>query len=216
MKKFIASCLLLLSIQQIASAQEKENNDAFRQTKKQFGLKAGFNFLYLPTFKTSDQSFSSNTGFFVGGYYSLPAKRIGYRSEIIFSRQGYDYKTSTQSGSAKLDYIVLPQLMTMNITRFLQLHAGGQIALLLNAGVDSTANPSSTPSFERIKDYYTKLNYGFAGGVEIRPFAGLQVGGRYNLFFNFLSDAQSPPAYVPDYSGNLKNGLVQLYVGYQF
>jgi hypothetical protein len=146
----------------------------------------------------------------------VPTKGLGFRSEVIFSRQGYDYRTNTQTGNVKLDYLLLPQLTTLNIGRFLQLHAGGQMAFLLNAKVDSSANPSSVPNLEKAKDYFSKINFGFAGGMELRPFAGLLVGGRYNLFFNLLSDAQARPPYIPWYGGNLKNGLVQLYVGYQF
>ncbi len=208
--------LLMLMLANSATAQDNPNDNAFGLLKKRFGLKAGFNFLSLPQLKTADQSLHGNAGFFVGGYYSLPAKRIGYRSEIIFSRQGYDYKTATQTGSVMLDYIVLPQLIALNITRFVQLHAGGQMALLLNAGIDSSASPSSMPNLEKAENFYKKINYGVAGGLEVRPVAGLFIGGRYNLFFNLLKDAQARPGYVPDYSGNLKNGLMQLYIGYQF
>ncbi|HVF97671.1 MAG TPA: hypothetical protein VM871_10130 [Flavisolibacter sp.] len=111
---------------------------------------------------------------------------------------------------------MLPQLMTFNISRFLQLHAGGQIAFLLHADVDSSANPSSAPYLMAPKNYYNKINYGFAGGLEVKPFAGFLLGGRYNLFFNLLKEAHDSPAYLPAYSGNLKNGLWQLYVGYEF
>ena len=57
------------------------------------------------------------------------------------------------------------------------------------------------------------------GGLELKPVAGLFIGGRYNLFFNLLGNEPTTsayPSYVPDYSGNLKNGLLQIYAGYQF
>lgn len=208
--------LLLVTIVTGAVAQGKNDDEGFGSLRKKLGVKAGANFLSLPQLKTADQSLSGNAGFFVGGYFSLPAKRIGYRSEIIFSRQGYDYKTGTKTGDVKLDYIVLPQLMTLNITRFLQLQAGGQVSFLLNATVDSSGSSSPQPYIIAAKNYYNKLNYGFAGGLEVKPLAGLLVGGRYNLFFNLLREAQVSPAYTPDYSGNLKNGLIQFYIGYEF
>ncbi len=50
-------------------------------------------------------------------------------------RQGYDYKTSSTTGSVHLDYILLPQLMCINITKFVQLQAGGQVAFLVSGKV---------------------------------------------------------------------------------
>jgi hypothetical protein len=167
--------------------------------------------------KSVDLATKNNTGFFMGGHYALPAKRFGYRTEILFSRQGYDYKTSSQTGGVMLDYLVLPQLTILNITRFFQLYAGAQVAFLLNTKVDSLPGPSSVPNLEEANDYFSKINYGFTGGLELKPLAGLLVGGRYNLFFNLLDDEKAvSPFYVPKYGGNLKNGMVQLYIGYCF
>ena len=196
-------------------AVHAQNN--YSSVKAKFGIAGGLNFLSINKIKSVDLSTKSNTGFFIGGHYSMPAKRFGYRTEVLFSRQGYDYQTNTQTGNVMLDYIVLPQLTTLNITKFFQLYAGGQVAFLLNAKVDSLASPSSAPNPAKAKDAFAKVNYGFVGGVELKPLAGLLVGGRYNLFFDMLGNAQTTsPAYVPKYNGNLKNGLVQLYVGYRF
>lgn len=212
-KKYFLLLAFSFSILAAAPALAQQNNPP-QQMKKRFGLKAGANF---PVSKLTsvNKAVENNTGFMVGGFFAYPSKGIGYRSELIFSRQGYDYKSSTQTGSVKLDYIVVPQLMTFNITRFFQLQAGGQLAFLLNARVDSSANPSSIPYTGKAKDFFNKINYGFAGGLEISPLAGLSVGGRYNLFFNVMDNAQQYPAYIPD-KKNLRNGLVQLYLSYSF
>lgn len=206
--------LLVLTIFQaffLLAYAQKESKNEFR---KRLGLKAGLNL--MQTGNLSQINAKNQAGFMIGGYFSPSSKTVGYRTEIIFSRQGYDYRNNTQTGNVKLDYLIMPQLMTINITRFFQLQAGGQIALLLNAGVDSSASPSSSPSLESATEYYKKLIYGFAGGLEIRPFAGLIAGGRYNLFLNMLNENQNRPPYIPASKEDLKNGLIQLYVGYQF
>lgn len=199
------------------NAQHTNSNPLTQGSKKRIGVKAGLNFLSLNT-GSFEGNMDNSTGFVLGGYYAVPAKHIGYRSEIIFSRQGYDYRTAQQTGSVKFDYIMLPQLMTLNITRFFQLHAGAQMAFLLNAKVDSSANPSSVPTLAKAKDYFSKINYGFAGGLELRPFAGALIGGRYNLFFNLLEEENPStyPPYIPRHNGSLKNGVWQIYLGYQF
>ena len=216
MKRYYFLIVLSLAYT-IINAQHKESNPLSQSSKKGIGLKAGLNFLSLNN-GSIEGNIKNNAGFMLGGYYSVPAKHFGYRSEIVFSRQGYDYRTAQQTGSVKFDYIILPQLMTLNITRFFQLHAGGQMAFLLNAKVDSSANPSSVPNLAKTRDYFSKINYGFAGGVELRPFAGLLIGSRYNLFFNLLEENNQStyPPYIPRHNGSLKNGLWQMYLGYQF
>jgi hypothetical protein len=59
------------------------------------------------------------------------------------------------------------------------------------------------------------------GGVEIFPFKGLLVGGRYNLGLGKLykkmysSPSPFPLPFDPEKT-DFKNGMVQLYVGYRF
>ena len=197
----LCTCALALLLAQTTIGQQKT---------KYFGAKAGVNVTSI-----SDHAIKNNTGFFVGGYFSAPSKTIGYRTELLFSRQGYDYSTSAQTGTVKMNYLMMPQLMTLNITRFVQLQAGAQLALLLSTKVDSSANPSSIPYAEKAKDYFAKINYGFAAGIEIHPVAGLTMGGRYNFFANTLSNQKTTdkPAYLPS---RKENGLWQLSIGYQF
>ncbi|HVF97672.1 MAG TPA: hypothetical protein VM871_10135 [Flavisolibacter sp.] len=102
-RRCVFPAVLLFLLMNCACGQNKISDDVSGSIKKKLGIRSGFNLLSLPRLKTADQTLNSNTGFFAGGYYSLPAKRIGYRSELIFSRQGYDYKTRTQTGNVKLD-----------------------------------------------------------------------------------------------------------------
>ena len=177
------------------------------------GLKAGLNFANV----TNSASINSNsrTGYMIGGYISNKPKKIfGFRSELILSRQGYDYKTNTNTGNVNLDYLLLPQLITLNFTKKFQLHAGGQAAFLLNAKVDS-AGGSNTGS---LLNYFNKFDYGLVGGVEVSPIFGLFVGSRINISFNKVNkDAPaggSWPNFIPGLDA--KNNVVQLYAGWRF
>jgi hypothetical protein len=215
--KQITLATFLVFIQLCLFAQHDAGD--LKTLKKEFGFRAGVNIHSMNGLKSFDGIIKNQTGFVAGGFYALPSKGIGYRTEFIFSRQGYQYQNSAQAGTVMYDYILLPQLATLNISRFFQLHAGGQVAILLNSKVDSSANPSSQPDLSGQKNYFNRLNYGAAAGLEIKPVAGLLIGARYNLFFKLLtnlSENEMPPAYLPDYRGNLKNGLMQLYIGCQF
>ncbi|MBK7562601.1 MAG: PorT family protein [Chitinophagaceae bacterium] len=171
------------------------------------GVKAGLNFANVTN--ASEIKAGNRTGYMIGGYIApKPKKMFGFRSEIILSRQGYDYKTSS-SGKVNLDYLLLPQLITLNFGKKIQLHAGGQMAFLLNASVDSTGSGSGS-----LFDYFNRFDYGLAAGAEIYPFMGFFIGGRINISFNDISVGGIRPNFIPDI--NAKNNVVQLYAGWRF
>lgn len=176
------------------------------------GVKAGLNFANVTN--TAGFNNSNRTGYLVGGYIAPKQKKLfGFRSEIILSRQGYDFKSNSSTGNVNLDYLLLPQLLIIKFPKLLQLHAGGQAAFLLNAAVDSTNGTNSGSLF----DYFNRFDYGLAGGVEIFPFKGFFIGGRINI--SLQSANKEPPLggnwpnYVPRLDA--KNNVVQLYAGWR-
>src|SRR5690242_6900477 len=75
----------------------------------QFGIKAGVNFAKVT--KASNINADNTAGFHAGVFLAPQTKSVlGFRTELIYSRQGYDFKSGTTTGSVKLDYILLPQL----------------------------------------------------------------------------------------------------------
>lgn len=169
------------------------------------GVKAGINFANVTN--ASGIKADTRTGYLVGGYITAkPKKILGFRSEIILSRQGYDYKTSTNTGNVNLDYLLLPQLITVNFTKLVQFHVGGQAAFLLNANVDSTGSGNGS-----LFEYFNRFDYGVVAGGEIYPLKGLFFGARINISLNDISVGGNRPNYIPDV--NAKNNVVQLYAG---
>ena len=109
-----------------------------------------------------------------------------------------------------LDYLLLPQLITLNFGKKIQLHAGGQAAFLLNAKVDSTGGSSEGSLF----DYFNRFDYGLVAGGEISPISGFFVGSRINVSFNSVSKEGNRPNFIPGI--NAKNNVVQVYAGWRF
>lgn len=182
----------------------------------QFGIKAGLNFAQVS--KASDINASSKSGFHVGLFLAPPAKKIiSSRTEILFSRQGYDYKSSTKTGEVNLDYIQMGQLMSINITKFLSLMFGAQTAYLISAQVDSSGGSSTgNAQADKMMDLYNRIDYGYALGAEIHPVAGLIIGARYNVSLAKLyQDVQSfqRPSFT---SEDAKNNVIQISVGWRF
>ena len=180
------------------------------------GLKAGLNFADVTN--ASSINSSNRSGFMFGAFLAPNSKGIiSSRTELIYSRQGYNFQTGASTGNVNLDYIILPQLMGINITKFVQIQLGAQMAFLINAKADSTATGGgSSGSFNSIMSYYNKFDYGFAAGAEIHPVMGLLIGARYNIslgkLYSSLESGQAPSFSAAD----AKNNVVQVFAGWIF
>lgn len=179
----------------------------------QIGFKAGLNFANV-SYASSINS-SSRSGFHAGVFFGGASKGlIASRTELLFSRQGYDYKNGNTTGSVNLDYIMLPQLMGINITKYFMVQLGIQMAYLINARVDSSSSNNNNNPYAKAMDYYNRFDYGFGAGAEVHPYKGLLIGAKYNIG-KLYKEAQS--GQMPSFSSvDAKNNLVQLYLGWRF
>jgi hypothetical protein len=186
----------------------------------QFGVKAGLNFTNVTN--ASSINNHSSSGFNVGIFYATSNKKIlGSKTELVFSRQGFSYQTNNITDKVNLDYIMLPQYMCINITKYFQIQIGFQLAYLLSAKSDSMAsNPLSGTQYGKVMDYYNRFNYGIGGGIEVHPFKGSLVGARVNISLNDLykipdtNSSGGQSSYAPEV--NAKTNLFQIYVGWRF
>jgi hypothetical protein len=210
--------------QQTATETPTPDNKSLKKSmddsRPKFGLKAGYN---IAKVKGSTPSFSPDNqdGFMVGAFFSPATRGLGYRTELVFSRQGFAFDESGKVQEVTQDYIYLPNFTTFTIARKVQLQAGAQIGYLLKA-----EKKSSSGSESDVMDYMNRLDYGFAGGVEVYPFKGLLVGARYNVslgsvYKQYESAGTSPmpigypfPFTPNDVKG--KNAVVQFFAGYRF
>jgi hypothetical protein len=183
----------------------------------QLGLKGGINFANITNVSAINNS--TRTGFAVGLFMAPKSKGLfGFRSEIDFSRQGYNFDTNSNTGNINLDYILLPQLWTINITRLFQIQLGAQAAFLVNS--KASVDNNNYGSYGKLMDYYNRFDYGAAGGVEIHPFKGLLVGARYNLSLgNIYKNLENQgmgtvPPFIPEV--NVRNNVLNIYAGWHF
>jgi opacity protein-like surface antigen len=183
----------------------------------QVGLKAGVNFAKVT--KASNINAENSAGFHAGVFLAPKTKSVlGFRSELIYSRQGYDFKSGTTTGSVKLDYLLLPQLMEINITKYVALHIGAQMAFLLNAKADSSKPSTGNAQADKMIDLMNRFDYGAAAGLEFHPYKGMLIGARYNISFGNLykdpSTGSTMPSFFPEVDA--KNNVVQVFAGYRF
>ncbi len=182
----------------------------------QIGIKAGVNFAKVSN--ASSINSSNKSGFNVGLLLAPPSKKIlSSRTELVFSRQGYDYKTSSNTGNVNLDYIQMGQLASINITKYVSLLFGAQTAYLVSAQADSTKNTGgSSGSYNGVMNLYNRIDYGYAVGAEVHPVLGLIIGARYNVSLaKIYKDIQSFQR--PSFSSeDAKNNVVQIFAGWRF
>jgi hypothetical protein len=182
----------------------------------QFGLKAGLNLAKVSNAASINSS--SKSGFHAGVFLAPVSKKIfSSRTELIFSRQGYDYKTSSNTGNVALDYIQLGQMASINITRYVSVLLGAQTSYLISAQADSTkTSGGQSGTYSNIMNLYNRMDYGYALGAEVHPVMGLIIGARYNVSLaKVYKDIQSMQA--PSFTNeDAKNNLVQIYAGWRF
>lgn len=181
----------------------------------QVGIKAGVNFAKVSN--ASSINSSKKSGFNIGLLLAPASKKIiSSRTELIFSRQGYDYKTSSNTGIVNLDYIQMGQLASINITKYVSLLFGAQTSYLISAQADSTKNSGASSTFNNILNLYNRIDYGYALGAEVHPVKGLIIGARYNVSLSKVyKDIQSfqAPSFT---SEDAKNNVVQVFAGWRF
>lgn len=190
------------------------------QYRPKFGIKGGYNIAKVNGTATNYAP-DNRKGFMVAAFYSPVSKGVGYRTELVFSRQGFSFDESGKMQEVSQDYIYMPHFTTFTIAKKVQLQAGGQMGYLLNAQKKSDSGSESD-----VMEYMNRFDYGFAGGVEVYPFKGLLVGARYNVSlgnvykqYETSSTNPMPVGYPFPFTPNDikgKNAVVQFFAGYRF
>ena len=222
-KKMIAFSLALLAATGVSFAQSAVRPEGLQEERKEakalkptFGIKAGYNVAKL-TGRTPDYRPASQNGFMVAASFAPASKAgIGYRSELVFSRQGFGFDQDGKQTTVVSDYLYLPQFTTIGITKFLQLQVGAQFGYLLK----SSTKESLTASKD-LTSWANRIDYGAAFGAELYPLKNLIIGGRYNMSFGSAykkistSDASPIPNPLPFNPSDVKsrNAVLNFFVG---
>lgn len=180
----------------------------------QIGIKAGLNFANVSN--ASSINNKNKSGFHVGLLLAPPSKSIiSSRTELIFSKQGYDYKNGVNTGEVNLNYIQLSQMMSINITKYFSLMFGAQTAYLISGNVDSSTSTGNAMA-DKMMSLYNRMDYGYALGAEVHPFKGILIGARYNVSLNKLYKSFTTGDSPSFSSEDAKNNVVQLFLGWRF
>jgi len=180
----------------------------------EFGVKGGFNMSNLYQNDADDENVLY--GFNAGVYATLPISDfIAIQPELLFTTKGAElkYDNALASGDAKfrLNYIELPLLVRVNITKNFNVHAGGYASYL----VSSKLTGSGTFDFDQDidTDDLNKFDAGLSAGVGV-DFNPISVGVRYNYGLTTVGKERTVAGTtytVPD----AKNSNLSLYLSYR-
>jgi hypothetical protein len=197
MKKIILSTAMLLAVGFAAKAQEIK-----------YGVKAGLNLSTL-TGDIPDEA-KLRPGFHAGVVAEFKlTEQFSIQPELLYSQQGMKYDV-TEDGvdvksTWKVDYLTLPIAAKYYIIEGLSIEAGPQIAYRVGAKIKMTADGYNDENYD-IKDETKAIEFGIIGGVAYDLPMGVFFQARYNAGISKVNDDDD----------NVKNGVLQLSVGYKF
>ena len=173
----LATAIILICTT-ITQAQAQDD-----ELKVRFGVKGGVNFSNLYT-KDVDQN-NMLVGFNLGVFAKLPiASFLAIQPELYFTTKGAEstYNNAFVKGTARftMNYIELPVLAVVNISKYFNVHAGPYAAFLLSGKATNKSNVTLF-NFENNLDTndYNKLDFGLALGIGV-DLGGVGFGARYN------------------------------------
>ncbi|MBF4516352.1 PorT family protein [Flavobacterium sp. ANB] len=182
----------------------------------EFGVKGGFNMSNLYDDEADDENILY--GFNAGLYATLPISDfVAIQPEILFTTKGseLEYNNAFATGNAKfkLNYIEVPLLVRVNLTKNFNLQAGGYASYLVSSKVTGSGD------FEFDEDVDTddlnKFDAGIAAGVGV-DFSPISIGLRYNYGLTKVGkDRTDPLGNTYNTLGDAKNSNLTLYLSYK-
>ena len=177
----------------------------FAQTTPSFGIRAGLssssmrgdaadNLNDLLDFTKGSISTNNHTGFFGGGYVSIPlTNQLSVEPALYYSQKGYqlngalnikglDFLGANAKAKLTSNYIDLPVLLKGNFSGF-QVFAGPQISYLAKADLRTTAGLLGFNVLNKTMDatdQFNRWDAGVTGGIGYQFTNGLNISAAYD------------------------------------
>lgn len=180
----------------------------------EFGVKGGFNMSNLYQSEADDNNVIY--GFNAGVYATLPISDfIAIQPEILYTTKGaeLDYNNAFAEGNAKfkLNYIEVPLLVRVNITKNFNVHAGGYASYLVSSKVTGEGDISFDEAVDT--DELNKFDAGLSAGVGV-DFNPISVGLRYNYGLTTVGKERTIAGTTYTFP-DAKNSNLTLYLSYK-
>ena len=227
-KQFLFAAALLISTISFAQLSSPEGRSTrgrsalvTSKAKPTFGIRAGIlssgirgeasnNLNDLLNFANGMITTSNHTGFYAGGYASIPVSAgISLEPGAFYSQKGYEMTGSIDNktlgflgANAKAilqsEYIDLPVLLKANLGSGLQIFAGPQFSYLVKANLNTTAGLLGIDLLNNDMDVTKQFNQWDAavtGGIGYKLSNGININASYDYGLSKIDKNQSSKAY---------------------
>jgi hypothetical protein len=182
----------------------------------EFGVKGGFN---MSNFLSDDDEATDENilyGFNAGVYATLPISNfVAIQPEVLFTTRGSELEYDTDLGSGntkfKLNYIEVPLLVRVNITKNFNLQAGGYASYLVSSKV--TGDGAIDFEEEIDTDDLNKFDAGIVAGVGV-DFSPISIGVRYNYGLTTIGKERTIAGETYRFP-DAKNSNLSVYLSYK-
>lgn len=192
MKKFLVSAMMLIAASTATFAQHAVGTISIQP-------KAGVNIASL----TKSDGADPRWGFVGGAELEYQATDIfSISAGLLYSMQGNKYKEGGSTVTNKLDYLNIPFLANVYMTKGLAVKFGLQPAINVNASEKASAGNASVSRDFSAKDFELSIPIGLSYELPSIP---LVIDARYNWGVTKVVDDALP-----------KNSVFQITLGYKF
>ncbi|WP_264536823.1 porin family protein [Flavobacterium sp. N1736] len=182
----------------------------------EFGIKGGFNMSNFLSDENEATDKNMLYGFNAGVYATLPISDfVAIQPEILFTTKGseleYDNAFATGNAKFKLNYIEVPLLVRVNITKNFNVQAGGYASYLVSSKVTGSGDFDFNEDVDT--DDLNKFDAGIAAGIGV-DFSPISVGLRYNYGLTTIGKERTVAGTTYTFP-DAKNSNFSLYLSYK-
>jgi len=177
----------------------------YSQASVAVGIKGGLNFSNIDVSQSAGVNYNNRTGYHFGAFTLLKFGKIGLQPEILFSRQGSQYKIVATDFEANFDYINIPIILKLYTIAGINIQVGPQIGFLSSAQAKETIGGITTTT--DVKSLIKSNDFSLALGLGWDLPFGLTIDARYNLGLSKINDSVG--------SLDTRNQVIQVSAGYK-
>ncbi|MCD0466269.1 porin family protein [Flavobacterium sp. ENC] len=182
----------------------------------EFGVKGGFNMSNLYDDNNDPDDNNVLYGFNAGVYATLPiSDYIAIQPELLFTTKGakLEYNNAFAEGDAKfkLNYIELPLLVRVNVTKNFNIQAGGYASYLVSSKVTGSGDFDFNEDVDT--DDLNKFDAGLSAGLGV-DFSPVSIGVRYNYGLTTVGKERTVAGTTYTFP-DAKNSNLTLYLSYK-
>lgn len=207
--------ILVGSLGRLSAQETKSSSDKSLSSK--IGIKGGVNLTNLYVDDVEDENMK--LGFNLGLFAKLPiTSGLSIQPELLYSVKGskitYDLGIlGSNEYRFNLNYVEVPILAVVNLTKNFNLQAGGYVGYLAQANIKRENDDARNDQIADLnEDNFNRVDYGLVGGLGI-DVENVTIGARYNYGLKEVGKANN---FGSQALKNAKNSAISVFVGFGF